>query len=61
MNCAGAVIERSHLLVYDLNDFNRTGENFEGSKEHLSAYHIAPDTDIAEARIALMEKTVAGN
>lgn len=59
VNSAGAAIERSQLLVYDLNDFNRTGKNFGGSKEHLSAYHIAPDTDIAEARIALMEKTVA--
>merc|ERR1712223_2009403 len=55
VNSAGAAIERSQLLVYDLNDFNGTSENFEGSKEHLSAYHIVPETDIAEARIALME------
>ena len=58
VNSAGAAIERAQLLVYDINDFNRTGEDMSGSKD-LSAYHIAPDTDIAEARIALMEKTVA--
>jgi len=58
VNSAGSAIERSQVLVYDLNDFNRTRQNFEGSKEHLSAYHIEADTDIAEARIALMEKTV---
>jgi len=59
VNSAGAAVERAQLLVYDLNDFNMTGKDGSKSKEHLSAYHIAQETDIAEARIALMEKTVA--
>ena len=59
VNSAGAAVQRAQLLVYDTNDFNRTEENFEKSREHYSAYHLSPDTDIAEARIALMEKTVA--
>ena len=42
----GSAIERSQLLVYDVSNMTNP------------SYHISADTDIAEARVALMEKTV---
>ena len=52
VNSAGAAIERSQLLVYDVADFNKS------SSEHMDAYHVSADIDITEARTALMGKTV---
>ena len=54
VNTAGAAIERSQLLVYDVRDFNSSSAN----AEHDSVYHVSAETDIAEARTALMEKTI---
>ena len=54
VNTAGAAIERSQLLVYDLQDFNSTSVN----PSHGAVYHVPADPDIAEARTALMERTV---
>ena len=45
---------RSQVLVYDDKDWS--GRN--GSTSHLASYHITADTDIAEGRVALMERTV---
>ena len=53
VNSAGAAIERSQLLVYDVNDFNSSS-----SSEHMEAYHVSADIDITEARTALMGRTV---
>ena len=55
VNTAGAAIERSQLLVYDLKDFNSSSVN----PGHGALYHVSPDPDIAEARTVLMERTVA--
>ena len=55
VNSAGAAIERSQLLVYDLKDFNSSSVN----PSHGAVYHVPADPDIAEARAALMERTVA--
>ena len=55
VNTAGAAIERSQLMVYDLQDFNSTS----AGSDHSALYHVTADTDIAEARAALMERTVA--
>ena len=52
VNSAGAAIERSQLLVYDVSDFNNT------NSEHMDSYHITADIDITEARTALMGRTV---
>ena len=41
----------SQLLVYNSADWS-------GGKGDLAAYHVPADTDTAEARVALMEKTV---
>ena len=53
--CTGANIfatfPSSQLLVYDSADWS-------GGKGDLAAYHVPADTDTAEARVALMEKTV---
>ena len=71
VNTAGAAIERSQvpghirtvanifatflpssqLLVYNSADWS-------GGEGDLAAYHVPADTDTAEARVALMEKTV---
>ena len=41
----------SQLLVYNSADWS-------GGEGDLAAYHVPADTDTAEARVALMEKTV---
>ena len=53
VNEAGAAIERSQLLVYDVHDWDT-----ESRDHHLDSYHLTPTTDVAEARVVLMEKTV---
>ena len=45
---------RSQLLVYDDKDWAPGN----ASSSHLASYHISADTDTAEARVALMERTV---
>ena len=55
VNTAGAAIERSQLLVYDLRDFNSSSVD----PSHGAVYHVPADPDIGEARTALMERTVA--
>ena len=52
VNSAGAAIERSQLLVYDVSDFKTT------NTQHMETYHIPAELDITEARTALMGKTV---
>ena len=56
VNSAGAAIERSQLLVFDSRDWS--GANSSVSSSHMSSYHVTSDMDIAEGRVALMEKTV---
>ncbi len=66
VNTAGAAMERSHLLVYDEQDFVRPRPT-EGADNSSSAdavvddqyYHVRPDPELASARAALMERTVA--
>ena len=48
------MFRRSQLLVYDDQDWSSGN----ASSAHLASYHITGDTDTAEARVALMERTV---
>jgi hypothetical protein len=66
VNTAGAAMERSHLLVYDEQDFVRprptTGTANSSSADAAvddQYYHVRPDPELASARAALMERTVA--
>ena len=54
VNTAGAAMERSHILVYDEQDFVR---NKSASEDQY--YHVVPDPDLAAARAALLERTVS--
>ena len=54
VNTAGASIERSHIFIFDPSDFNST----KSSTDHSEFYHVNSDPDLANARVALMEKTV---
>ena len=53
VNTAGSAISRSQVLVFKSIDFYDVNNN-----DNLDSYHIAEDIDIAEARVALMEKSV---
>jgi hypothetical protein len=56
VNTAGAAMERSHVLVYDEADFVRGRKSNSSSEDEY--YHVVPDTDLAAARAALLERTV---
>ena len=66
VNTAGSALERSQIILFDPSDFGDNGimaanddsENEIMSQEHSEFYHIAADSELASARIALMEKTV---
>ena len=50
-NIFATLLPSSQLLVYNSADWS-------GGEGDLAAYHVPADTDTAEARVALMEKTV---
>ena len=54
VNSAGATLERSQVLIFNLSDFNTT----KGGADHSKFYHVNTDPDLANARVVLMEKTV---
>ncbi len=61
VNTAGATMERSQLLVYDEQDFVRPRPTGTANSSALDDqyYHVRPDPELASARAALMERTVA--
>lgn len=62
VNTAGSALERSQVILFDPSDFSdevtANEDNEIQSPDHSQFYHITADSDLASARIALMEKTV---
>ena len=58
LNVVGASIARSHLVIYDKNDFNDTGKVV--SRDHEKEYEGMSESDLGleEARLALLERTI---
>ena len=61
VNSVGAVLARSHLVVFDPEDFateNHLKTNFDEAKKDLFGESAVNQIEFEEARLALLEKTI---